>query len=330
MNKCKLCQIESIKLVDEIEGYQKNKFFKIYSCKKCNVSWSEPGSSDDFLYEKIYQYSQFVPGYSRYAHLANALLTHERPYEYLKYFESNYFSVLNAVEKFTISHPNPKIAEIGCGKGYLTHALNVKGLDCTGFDLSAHAISFAKMNFGDYYECRDITDTEGDDRFFDVIIGMEIIEHLSDPVAVIRSLLKRLTPNGILILSTPLRHATNKSIWDTDLPPVHLWWFSKESIIFIAESLDLNLNFVDVYPFYRSTGIKYPRQRINEKLRTSFFDQNFDLIVKESTSKPSITKLLKNKIRKFFRNIIGETDRKITQINDNADSIVFTLSKRKA
>jgi hypothetical protein len=130
-----------------------------------------------------------------------------------------------------------------------------------------------------------------------------------------------------LIISTPQKSYSNNSIWDTDLPPVHLWWFSKKSIIGFAKSLGVSLRFIDAYHFYIATGSKYPRSKVLENLRPPFFDEQYNLIIKDSFSKSGFLRTFKMKIRKFVREIFGIRQKDIDNINENTDSMVFIISK---
>lgn len=121
---------------------------------------------------------------------------------------------------FKISSKNPapfkklRIADIGCGGGLITEELFNLGARATGVDAGANNIKIAKAhakNSGlniDY-----LTDTaEGlveKKEKFDVIIALEIVEHVNNPELLISSCCKLLNKNGILILSTMNR--TSKS-----------------------------------------------------------------------------------------------------------------------
>jgi len=135
-----------------------------------------------------------------------------------------------------------------CGMGYLTYAFNRRGYDCTGVDLSRAAVSEAKRRYGDHYYVSDVgADSGGDDKKYDVVVLTEVIEHVEDPLALLRSIGKSLNPGGEIILTTPNKDCYSADdVWNTDLPPVHLWWFSHDSLTeLVARSGYTRCGFLD-------------------------------------------------------------------------------------
>jgi SAM-dependent methyltransferase len=129
----------------------------------------------------------------------------------------------------------------------LTYALRSAGYDAVGLDISTEAISKARARFGPFYVAASLEEycARSADAF-DAVILVEVIEHLEDPVSTIKSALRLLAPGGCLIATTPNRsYFGRRAPWTTDLPPVHLWWFSEESLTAMARSLGCDVSFVD-------------------------------------------------------------------------------------
>jgi 2-polyprenyl-3-methyl-5-hydroxy-6-metoxy-1,4-benzoquinol methylase len=324
---CQICDSSNIQIHGTIDGYVSPDRFAILECNECGVSWAEPNAIPSNLYDIIYQKSEMVPGYSRYSKLASMLSEEAKPYQKIKYFEENYFSVLKALEKFKLQKPNVSVAEIGCGKGYLTFALRSAGIEATGFDLSRAAISYALKNFGPFYECADITDLNINHDKYDVIICMELIEHLADPFRLLSGLALKLKTGGIMIISTPLKQKLSVNIWNSELPPIHLWWFSMASIFVMAKKLSMQIEITDCSDFYIHTGKKLPSEDSKFKKRSAVFDSKFNLLQTEPIKTNSISSRFKEYIRKLFRRICPFSDFRRQEIIQISPSVTFILRK---
>ena len=95
--------------------------------------------------------------------------------------------------------------DVGCGAGLLAEPLARLGANVTAIDAAPELIAVARehaaaMGLEIDYRAGDVADLDGE---FDLITCMEVIEHVADPAAFVKSLAKRLAANGLLILSTP-------------------------------------------------------------------------------------------------------------------------------
>ncbi|MFE0027370.1 class I SAM-dependent methyltransferase [Amycolatopsis sp. NPDC059021] len=94
--------------------------------------------------------------------------------------------------------------DIGCGGGYLVNALAERGVDATGVDGSAFAVERARALSRGRFARLMIQDAafERLGRYSMVTI-MDVIEHLTDPVAALAAAARRVTTGGVLMLLTP-------------------------------------------------------------------------------------------------------------------------------
>jgi hypothetical protein len=73
--------------------------------------------------------------------------------------------------------------------------------------------------------------------------------HVPDVHPFLAEALDLLAEGGELIVTTPNKDAYPGATWETDLPPVHLWWFGEESLRHLASSHGCTASFVDFKPF---------------------------------------------------------------------------------
>ena len=104
------------------------------------------------------------------------------------------------------------ILDIGCGGGLLTEPMARLGADVTGVDASARNIHVARAHAGTMglaidYRNMDAAELEAGGPGFDVVLAMEVIEHVPDQAAFVGSCAEMLKPGGLLVCSTISRTA---------------------------------------------------------------------------------------------------------------------------
>ena len=126
--------------------------------------------------------------------------------EYLVDKIKNHFSVLpNGSSPFK----NLTLLDVGCGGGLIAEPMTRLGAKVTGIDASEKNINVAKfhakeMNLKINYLCAT---PEKLNEKFDVILCLEIIEHVADVDLFIKSCAKLLKKNGIIFFATLNRTA---------------------------------------------------------------------------------------------------------------------------
>ena len=101
---------------------------------------------------------------------------------------------------------NVKILDIGCGGGLLSEPLSRLGAKVVGIDASEKNIKVAKIhskknNLNIKYFCSSPEKFKTEIKF-DVILNMEIIEHVNDVEFFLKSCSKLLKKNGIMFVAT--------------------------------------------------------------------------------------------------------------------------------
>jgi GT2 family glycosyltransferase/2-polyprenyl-3-methyl-5-hydroxy-6-metoxy-1,4-benzoquinol methylase/glycosyltransferase involved in cell wall biosynthesis len=99
-----------------------------------------------------------------------------------------------------------KVLEVGCAHGAFSHALKrLKKCRVVGVEIDAGSAETAKART-DALLIGDIAQLLKDGALpadFDVVIAADVLEHVADPVEVLRGLSKLLTPGGALLCSIP-------------------------------------------------------------------------------------------------------------------------------
>ena len=279
IKSCPICGAHSNHAKGKVEGFVKNLFFDIVECISCKSSFASPLEVNPQIYNAIYKQANRIPGYSRYSSLPVKILDAKSPAVLMENLEDCYYGILRELKKLP-KNKDFTIVEVGCGLGYLTHTINSLGYRCIGVDISKASIAHAKKTFSSSeFFCGTIEEFIQDNDKPTIIVSTEVIEHLVDPAAFIKLLLTPLKKaSGVkprAIISTPYKHESTKSLWEGDLPPIHLFWFTKESFRRMALVNNSTVKFIDLSKFYEEhpTYIKYPN--IPGIINRPFLDKNY-------------------------------------------------------
>jgi 2-polyprenyl-6-hydroxyphenyl methylase / 3-demethylubiquinone-9 3-methyltransferase len=99
------------------------------------------------------------------------------------------------------------LLDVGCGAGLFAEPLARLGADVVGVDPAAAAIEAARRHAGETgaylaYRVATVEDMAAEERQFDVVSAMEVIEHAADPKAFVAAAASLVKPGGLFIAST--------------------------------------------------------------------------------------------------------------------------------
>jgi 2-polyprenyl-6-hydroxyphenyl methylase/3-demethylubiquinone-9 3-methyltransferase len=101
-----------------------------------------------------------------------------------------------------------RLLDIGCGGGLLSEPMSRLGFDVTGVDASERNIGTARTHAEQAgvpvtYRCSTAEALEAEGVApFDVILNMEVIEHVADPAMFLRECSAMVKPGGLMFIAT--------------------------------------------------------------------------------------------------------------------------------
>ncbi|TNC74383.1 bifunctional 2-polyprenyl-6-hydroxyphenol methylase/3-demethylubiquinol 3-O-methyltransferase UbiG [Rubellimicrobium roseum] len=121
-----------------------------------------------------------------------------------------------------------RLLDIGCGGGLLSEPMARLGAEVVGADAAARNIPVARLHAEqsglriDYRHTTAEALAEQGERF-DVVLNMEVIEHVADPADYLRSVRELLRPGGLHICSTLNRNAKSYAMAIVGAEQVMRW-----------------------------------------------------------------------------------------------------------
>lgn len=165
-----------------------------------------------------------------------------------------------------------KILEIGCTAGFLLDEARKYGWGVYGVELSEWAAKYAKEKFNLDVINADFNETNFPNKFFDVVVMRDTIEHLIDPKQTLAKIRKILKLDGLLCISTPdinsLPSRILRARW-WGINRYHLFYFTKKTLKKMLKVAGFKV--IKVSSYARIFSLRYWTKRL-EAYRTFVYD----------------------------------------------------------
>ena len=181
--------------------------------------------------------------------------------------EDSAWKVLQIIRMLDANNLSPStVCEVGCGAGEILRCLQERlpaGCEFTGYEVSPQAFDLAKTRQNDrlkYY----LGDLSTDPRHFDLMLVMDVIEHLEDYYSFLRMVRTR---GDQLITHIPLDMCVNhllraKPLADLRRAVGHIHSFTKESALAVLQECGFRI----VDHFYTTWSIEFPPRTWRRRL----------------------------------------------------------------
>lgn len=210
----------------------------ITKCPECGIGKSCPDKFDpEMYYDASYFNGGKQDGYSDYIGTRDVLQKHFR-------------RDLGLLKKLGGGTGN--LLEIGCAYGYFLEVAQ-RQYTVSGLEIFKEAV--------DDCQARGLTgvkhgaisaETMESLPMTDIVVMLDVIEHLPDPREALATVTSKLRPNGLMLITTGDFSSLCAKImgrhWRLMTPPQHLWFFTPHSLTQLTESLGFELVFID-HPF---------------------------------------------------------------------------------
>lgn len=162
-----------------------------------------------------------------------------------------YRIVLSVIRKEVEDKKNLSILDFGCGVGTVSFFMASKGNSVIGLDISKDAVDIANKSaklmkvdkLAKFYDL-ETGKRKVNKRKFDLILCIEVIEHIEQDRELVNYLAKLLKKKGVLVISTPSMNAPLKKLGltnDFDKKAGHLRRYDVEKLVKMVKSTGLNV-----------------------------------------------------------------------------------------
>ncbi len=243
---CPICKQKNINtwcVAKDYEYFSVADEFTYYGCAGCGTIFIHPVPVD--LLKNIYP-----PNYYSFTHKSGNVVVRIK-----EWLDKNFFKKI--LKRLPGTDLN--VLDIGGGTGWMLDMLKRtdKRINFTQIvDIDEKARAIAEKNGHSYFE--GTIESFKTEKQFDLVLMLNLIEHVADPLAVLQKTQSLLSPGGAIVIKTP-----NTDSWDARLFKNSYWgglhcprhWviFSKKSFRLLMQSTMLSIkkiNYTQGAPFW--------------------------------------------------------------------------------
>lgn len=199
-------------------------------------------------------------------------------------------------------HHGHKVLDVGCGEGGVLSYFQNHGYECFGLEISKERVEYARQKQGDKINFfLGNIENFNCSQSFDVILLLDVIEHIADKTTALGTLKKCLAPDGLLLITFPpyrsafgghqqTLHSFLKYIPFWHLLPRNWYiklfqWFEKDLLVSRLEIYDRGLTIGQFETLVNEIGMKivarknyFIRPRQSLRFGISIYENKFPFL----------------------------------------------------
>ena len=218
---CPICTGPSRKICEK-EGKLIKRRFNLFECSRCTFLFiANPSTDYGSIYDAAYYEGRGADPMVDYAFELEAPDLTVRRYEWA--------GLRRLVTGLADNGAAPlKWLDYGCGAGGFVRHLGKSGIDASGTDIGGYSDKVIAAGIPFIAE----SDLFAHNGTFDVVTLIEVIEHVADPVTVLKAANCLLRPGGIVFLTTGNSESHRAAIerWSYIIPDIHISLFNPKSM----------------------------------------------------------------------------------------------------
>jgi 2-polyprenyl-3-methyl-5-hydroxy-6-metoxy-1,4-benzoquinol methylase len=161
-------------------------------------------------------------------------------------------------------HTPGSLLDIGCGPGTFSAEARRRGWRTRGLDLNPESVAHCRT-LGLDVACDGFPSPAVASEKFDAVVMNDFLEHVPDPVGVLRAAKGLLAPQGVLFISTPdigsLMARATGARWLHLKPNEHLLYFDRRTIRDVLARAGFTVEYVRAVGRIRNLGVALEKVR---------------------------------------------------------------------
>jgi len=226
---CHICESKNYKKI--LTKFEMN----LVKCRECSLVYANPILQEPEVldrYTSSFFYDEYLPAFK-------AFPTH---YD-LDIIRDHFYIFFQLLTKlFT---PGKRLLDVGCGAGFFMKAAEEIGWEVEGVELSTVASKYAQDIVKVKVHEGKLEDLHLSAEKFDLVVLIDTIEHLRNPLNTLKEINRILTNKGILLIGTPdfnsLSRFFLRKSWAVLSPEEHFSVFTQKTLSFIIQKANFHI-----------------------------------------------------------------------------------------